>query len=145
MDGREVTQLLQARGWYGVFVRVEDMEPAADGEAGLRERARLHVQLRPLVGWTSVEGGFQGLYYYELFGRLHTATKISEDHTEHLGDICVDEVATIRTLLMRNVLDRGKAFYERLQQQYSIELTEDAETLLKKRRIPLPHPIDTKE
>jgi hypothetical protein len=122
------------------------MEPAADGEAGLRERARLHVQLRPLIGWTAAEGGFQGLYYNEMRGRLSTTTKICEDSPGfHLGDICQDETTTIRVLLIKTVLEQGQVRYTQYQQEFEVFLTEEAETLLVKKRIPLPHWIEVKE
>lgn len=124
-----------------MFLRAEPMEPVAveqDGEEGLRERARLHVQLRPLIGWTSWEGGFQGLYYNEARGLLSTRTKICEDHPGfHLGDICQDETTTIRNLLVRNVLEAGAERHEQYKQQYEIHLSDEAETLLVKKRIPL--------
>lgn len=140
-----MTQLLQARGWYGVFIRAEPMEPAADGESGVCERVRLHVQLRPLIGWTSAEGGFQGLYYNEMIGRLSTAVKISENSGFHLGDICQDQTTTIRALLIKSVLDQAAVRYEQYRQEFETHLSDEAETLLVKKRIPLPRLPKTEE
>lgn len=134
-----MTQLLQARGWYGVFVHAEPMQPGPDGEDGARERVRLHVQLRPLIGWTSVEGGFSGLYYNEMYGKLSTATKVTADAPGfHLGDVCQAEAPVIRALLIGNVLHAGQERFAQYSQMYEIELTAEAKTLFEEKRIPLP-------
>lgn len=136
-----MTQLLQARGWYGVFLHAEPMQPKPDGENGAKECARLHVQLRPLIGWTSVEGGFSGLYYNEMYGKLSTATKITIDAPGfHVGDICQSEDTTIRALLIKNVLDQGHRRYVQYLHEFEVELTEEAISLLVMKKIPLPGP-----
>lgn len=129
-----------------MFVHSESMQPVPDGEDGARERLRLRVQLRPLIGWTSVEGGFSGLYYNEMYGRLHTAVKITQDAPGfHLGDICTGETPMVRVLLINNVLRAAAERHALYSQEFEIELTEEATLLFVKKRVPLPRMLPVGE
>jgi len=129
-------QLLQARGWYGVFLRTVSDEPVENIELGVREVVRLSVRLRPLVGWSSAEGGFRGLYYNEQSNRLTTEAAVLQEQL--LGDICEDETTTIRAILIKNVLDRADSLYNGLMINKGVLLDESAVELLLHHRLPKP-------
>jgi len=133
-------QLLQARGWYGVFLRTVSDEPVENIELGVREVVRLSVRLRPLVGWSSAEGGFRGLYYNEQSNRLTTEAAVLQEQL--LGDICEDETTTIRAILIKNVLDRADSLYNGLMINKGVLLDESAVELLLHHRLPKPRRIN---
>jgi hypothetical protein len=121
-----------------VFLRAEPMEPVAYGDS-VTKRARLHVQIRPLIGWTSAEGGFRGLYYNEANGTLNTHLKITADHPGYfLGDVCDDETPTIRAVLLHNVLETGAHYRDVYENALKIELTEAAKEFFEEKRLPIP-------
>ena len=101
-----MTQLLQARGWYGIFGRTQ-YEHDDEGPCCM-----VTIKARPLIGWTSFEGGFQGLYYDEASRRLLTQTKLTQVTSSgvdiHLGDVSLCDPPAVRTLLL-NALSRNVA------------------------------------
>jgi len=145
MDGREVMQLLQARGWYGVFLSSVPKQIDSSEDGGLLETFTVSVRLRPLVGWMSAEGGFQGLYYHEGRGALYSHAKIVEEFPGMFaGDICVDEVRTIQAILQQRVVEKVRAYLQGIEKRGMIrlDLSEETKILREKGRLPIPRPIE---
>lgn len=135
-------QLLQARGWYGVFFVKDPLSVSPDSDGGLVETFRVSIRLRPLIGWMSAEGGFQGLYYHEARGALYSWRKITEEVPGYFcGDICVDEVHTIQAILQHAVVEKGRAWLKDLMGRVAVDLSEEAKIFLDKGRLPIPRPI----
>ena len=136
-----MTQLLQAQGWYGVFLlAVPAPEPDPDDER-LRTKADIFVRLRPLIGWTSAEGGFRGLYYNEMDRRLSTSHPLAAGShlaETHLGDIWESATPLVYKLLTWAVLEHASHARRLLEGQFSLVLTESARILFEDRKIPLP-------
>jgi hypothetical protein len=146
-----VTHLLQAEHWYGIFLYITTKRFVTAEEEGLPiHAAHIHAMARPLVGWTTAEGGFQGLYYYERDRRLATAIRIeqggpifpsAEDETlvtAHLGDIAIYEAIAVVQKTMREAIIRRAA---QLEQQYisdhRITLSQAAQSLLRHHVLPI--------
>lgn len=136
-------QLLQARGWYGAFFVLDPVSVSSDKEGGLVETVRVSIRLRPLIGWMSAEGGFQGLYYHEARGALYSWRKITEEVPGYFcGDICVDEVPTIQAILQHSVVEKGRAWLKDLMGRYSVNASEEVVVFLDKGQLPIPRPIE---
>lgn len=121
-----------------MFLRAEPAEPVAQGDS-LQERVRLDIQIRPLIGWTSAEGGFRGLYYNEGAGSLSTHLKITADNPGFfLGDVCEDETPTVRGILLQGVFERGEGHRKAYAAEYTIELTKAARKFFEQRKLPTP-------
>jgi hypothetical protein len=114
-------QLLPAprtTNWFGIFLHAK-----RDTEDNL-PIVRIHAAFRPLVGWTSAEGGWQGLYYCEKTCRLVTPMKLGEnnasvnaEHCIHLADFSTTAPDRIRRTQAHRLRERLQMFlaqYERL-------------------------------